>query len=183
MAAQAQQKIVNIRSELDELEELCQALSKSNAQMSTKTLALEERNIELEQSTKEHLSRITTLQKTIDMLEDDRRQLTRVSSIVNLEKQNQSLKKEIEQLHEKLNRILAGQSRSQQQSTSDPVPIEHLPIPEIPVETDLFEKTIQGTSYFVDDDAFVYTKNADGTPGKKIGKLSKVAGKLSVVPL
>jgi superfamily II DNA helicase RecQ len=187
MSAQALLK--NIRVDLEELEELCQALSKSNAQMSTKTVALEQRNLELEQTNRDQLSKITTLQNNIDMLEDDRRQLTRVSSIVNLEKQNQSFKREIEQLHEKINRLLAAQVAQPTQVTqavqavqAEPKPQEYIEL-EVPLETDLFEKTIQGTSYFVDDDGFVYTKNADATPGKRLGKLSKVGGKLSVVPL
>lgn len=169
----AQEKILNIRGELDELEELCQALSKSNAQMAIKTSALENRNIELEQSNREHSSRITLLQNTIEMLEDDRRQLTRVSSIVNLEKQNQSLKKEIEQLHEKINRLLAGQPTKPGVETP----------PEQEPPSDLIEKTIQGTSYFVDDDGLVYAKNADGSAGKRIGKLSKICGKLCIAPI
>lgn len=166
----AQGLLKNIRGDLEELEELCQALSKSNAQMSTRTVALEQRNLELEQSNKEQLSKITTLQKHIDILEDDRKQLARVSSIVNLEKQNQSFKREIEQLHSQIKNLRSlskDEDKNRQILSMD----------------DLFEKTIQGTSYFVDDDGLVYTKNADATPGKRLGKLSKVGGKLSVVPL
>ena len=50
---------------------------------------------------------ISNLKRTLISLEEERRELTRVSSIVNLEKQNQILKKEIHVLNEKINRLQA----------------------------------------------------------------------------
>lgn len=145
----------------------------------------------------EFMSTISRLQKQIEAVEDDKRQLTKVSNIIAIERENSRLKFEMESLKKKLATKLAApvltkdtvievtEAKEVVMINDDKVAVEKC---EEEADTDheedleVYEKKIKNNVYYVStrDDASVYEKDDDGAIGQKIGYLQKVNGKLKL---
>lgn len=148
------------------------SLLHENEQLKRENSMLQEGHKSLTAQNASYQKQVATMQLTIDNLEEERRQFTKVSSIIGIDKQNQVLKKEIEQLHEKLNKLLhAAEEAPAAPAAPAPAPATIEPVP------DVFEKYIKGTIYYVstENDMTIYKKNEDGSIGPKVGSFVKTA--------
>lgn len=153
----------------------------------------------------EFMSTISRLQKQIETIEDDKRQLTKVSNIIAIERENSRLKFELEYLKKRLakttEKVPVGTVAAE---TCAPTIVEtdidnvKTGVEETVVESkehaveetvveaeddiEVYEKKIKNIVYYVStkDDMSVYEKDSDGSIGNKIGYLQKVNGKLKL---
>ena len=191
----------NIHNLIHDVHDKYVVLCQENKQLKESNETLTNSNVFYKQQNEDLNEKIIMLQNKIDCLEDDRKELTKVSSIVSLDKQNQQLKKEIENLHDKINKLLETKEHVViQESSSSPTPIlpeSHVVIgynltsntkeateaveepnksPEVKVtlhSDDMVEKTIKSVKYYVSQDNLIYVKNDDGSVGENVGKLTK----------
>jgi chromosome segregation ATPase len=154
-----------IRSLLSELEIQHDSVSRHRDKLVIENNSLQRENGRLAQQNAEYVKKIAELQSRVEDLEDDRRQLTKVSSIINMEKQNQALKAELDALNDKLNKLVTATAPAPEAAAEAAPQEERQPT--------VVERTIKGIVYYIRDDE-VYTKNEDGTMGDLVGKLVKI---------
>lgn len=101
---------------------------------------------------------LARLKQLVSSLEEEKLAFTKVSHIINLERENTRLKTEIEALRTKKTQPL----------------VEEVP--------KMKEKKIKGVCYLLSDKDELFEKNEDGSAGKMAGRLEKIAdGKQKVV--
>lgn len=151
----------------------------------------------------DNLNTISRLQKQIEVIEDDKRQLTKVSNIIAIERENSRLKFELDVLKKRLEKPVVPLPEPVVVPLPEPVvPLPEpvlVPLPEPVVapatdqneteqdlndsDIEVYEKKIKNDIYYVStqEDNSVYVKEADGSIGEKVGVLQKVNGKTKVV--
>lgn len=90
-------------------------------------------------------------------------EFTKVSQIVNIERENHALKKEILILNARIEKLMS-QKHVDEDNNKD---------------KEYYEKKIKGITYFVSDD--IIYENVDGEVGKPLGKITKVDGRAKAV--
>jgi hypothetical protein len=102
---------------------------------------------------------VKELQDKVKVLEEDILHMRKVSHIVALERENSSLKEQLAKM--KL-------------SVATP------PKAAMVAPLEVYEKTIKGIVYYIDDNLTIYKKNEDDSIGESLGKLIREEGKTRV---
>lgn len=115
-------------------------------------------------------STIRQLQETISSMEQDKREFSKVSHVVALEKENSKLRSDIESM--KRTNGMQNKPTIEQHMVVDKE-VTSQPVEE--AEIDVFEKKIKGSIYYIScqDNSTIYAKNDDGTIGSILGRLEK----------
>lgn len=131
-------------------------------------------NEELQNELNNKISLIMKLEKIIKDMEDDRKQFTKVSHVVAMEKENARLKSELETFK---NKIIPTQEATISETISHSLELTNQD------QDEVYEKKIKGKVYFVSksDNMTVFEKNNDGTIGNDVGYLEKQGEKFKMV--
>lgn len=144
-----------------------------------KLLELKTINEDLQNELNNKNSLITKLEKNIKDMEDDRKQFTKVSHVIAMEKENARLKSELETFK---NKIIPIQEATISETTSHNLELTNQE-EEYTNQDEVYEKKIKGKIYFVSksDNMTVFEKNNDGTIGNEVGYLEKQGDKFKMV--
>lgn len=181
-------ELSNVRTENERLKQelatdklLSQHLADTNARMTT---ALEEKT-----------QLIIKLESCIKDLEQEKKDFTRVSHVVAIEKENAKLRAEINALKKKMKDDVPSPEPNHTPTTDtheSPLgtenPVDQPTEPEVTAEEstsehlEVYEKKIKGKMYFVSsqDDKTVYERKTDGSVGDIVGYLEKHGTKTKI---
>jgi predicted RNase H-like nuclease (RuvC/YqgF family) len=134
------------------------------------------------------------LEKHILNIEEEHRDLMKVSKIIALENENAKLKTEVSMLKDKINSlkvettnpIIIPKKTTDERHIEEPFvkPIEMSDETDIDIEKNninFTEKKIGNIIYYIDDNKKVFVKNDDDTIGEEIGYLKKANGRTKLI--
>jgi hypothetical protein len=121
------------------------------------------------------------------ILEDDIKQLTKVSHVIAIERNNSILNLENIKLKNEMQKLLNKNIEFLEKSQEEPLELQEEPLElqEELIESqelELYEKVIKGNVYYISckDDMNIFIKNEDNSVGNNIGRIIKINGKSKI---
>jgi chromosome segregation ATPase len=184
--------VTSLQTNVDTLQKELNILKTVNKGLSEDLQTALFRVVELEKDNRNLINKI-------DGLEEDRKNFSRVSQIIAMEKENSRLKTEIDTLNSKLQRMMDATKKqktilpeTKEEECNDEVPQPDLSQPNLlqptilqadselasQTEQSLKIKKIKGRNYYVSEDNIIYEYMDDASAGKALGCIDKINNKL-----
>ena len=165
-------KAKQTETELEEAKQILLIADTKLRNMKTENDVLKEDNRRLVTNVDTLKVEVNELKKVIENLEQDKKDFTRVSHVVAMEKENNKLRTELTALKAQIAKLTTNtvdEVKDGDNHNNNEVEGEE--------SLDVFEKKIKGIVYYVSskEDCTIYTKNDDGTLGEAVGYLEKDA--------
>ena len=182
LSLERHETIATLRGQLSASDKTCVELKEKMQAVAAENSKLAQENNNFTYTMKSLEQEIGQLKRNIEMLEDERRQFTKVSHIIALEKENTKLRIEIEKLKTKPAETKQIVQHEVVDSVPSPISEEQNAVVEEEESIDVYEKVIKGNTYYVSnkEDKTIYEKLEDGSIGNKVGTIVKSNGRSKV---
>ena len=161
-------KCETLSSELEEAKNILMIADMKLTNIEKENDSLKFDNEQLQKDLSSEKQEIVKLRCTIDTMEQDKKDFTRVSHVVAMEKENNKLRTELSALKATLSKPTESIVNQTQECYNEKDKEEGQNL-------SVYEKKIKGIVYYVScqEDLTIYKKNEDGTLGESVGYLEK----------